>query len=90
MKKRVTPAKNSELRAALGSANAEIDQRLEGTAQVSFWHQTDIALDSTNVRCWQIVLQTVFLGDERNFLEVLMRFTSGDVRDHFVSSQVDQ
>jgi hypothetical protein len=29
----------------------------------------------------------VFLGcDKRKFLEPLMRFTSGDVRDHFVSS----
>src|SRR6266850_7980137 len=32
----------------------------------------------------------VFLGDERNFSEPLMRFTSGDVRDHIVSSKIDQ
>jgi hypothetical protein len=31
-----------------------------------------------------------FWGDERNFLEPLMRFTSGDVRDHIVSSKIDQ
>jgi len=34
-----------------------------------------------------IVLQKSFWGDERNFLEPLMRFTSGDVRDHIVSSK---
>ena len=37
-----------------------------------------------------IVLQKSFWGDERNFLELLMRFTSGDVRDHIVSSKIDQ
>ena len=36
-----------------------------------------------------IVLQKSFWGDERNFLEPLMRFTSGDVRDHIVSSKID-
>ena len=37
-----------------------------------------------------ILLQKSFWGDERNFLEPLMRFTSGDVRDHIVSSKIDQ
>jgi hypothetical protein len=36
------------------------------------------------------MLQKSFWGDERNFLEPLMRFTSGDVRDHIVSSKIDQ
>jgi len=38
---------------------------------------------------WQILLQKSFWGDERKFLEPLMRFTSGDVRDHIVSSKID-
>src|SRR5712671_4478552 len=36
-----------------------------------------------------IVLQKSFWGDERNFLEPLMRFTRGDVRDHIDSSKID-
>jgi hypothetical protein len=36
------------------------------------------------------IVAKVFLEDERNFLEPLMRFTSGDVRDHIVSSKIDQ
>jgi hypothetical protein len=35
----------------------------------------------------RIVLKKPFLSDERKFLEPLMRFTSGDVRDHIVSSK---
>jgi hypothetical protein len=38
---------------------------------------------------WQILLQKSFWGGERKFLEPLMRFTSGDVRDHIVSSKID-
>jgi hypothetical protein len=34
-------------------------------------------------------LQKSFLGDERRFLEPLIRFTHGDVRDHIVSSKID-
>jgi hypothetical protein len=34
-----------------------------------------------------ILLQKSFWGDERKFLEPLMRFTHGDVRDHIVSSK---
>jgi hypothetical protein len=33
---------------------------------------------------WQILLQKSFWGGERKFLEPLMRFTRGDVRDHIV------
>jgi hypothetical protein len=31
----------------------------------------------------------VFWGDERKFLEPVMRFRRGDVRDHIVSSKID-
>jgi hypothetical protein len=37
----------------------------------------------------KILLQKSFWGDERKFLEPLMRFTRGDVRDHIVSSKID-
>ena len=36
-----------------------------------------------------IMLQKSFWGDEPKFLEPLMRFTRGDVRDHTVLSKVD-
>ena len=36
-----------------------------------------------------ILLQKSFLGDERKFLELLMPFAHGDVRDHIVSSKID-
>jgi hypothetical protein len=42
-----------------------------------------------DVACWQILLQKSFWGGERKFLEPLMRFTRGDVRDHIVSSKID-
>ena len=40
-------------------------------------------------RCCQIVLKKSFWGDERNFLELLIRFERGDVRDHIDSSKID-
>ena len=36
-----------------------------------------------------ILLHKSFWSDERKFLEPLMRLTSGDVRDHIVSSKID-
>jgi hypothetical protein len=45
---------------------------------------------SREVRKVPILLQKSFWGDERNFLEALMRITGGDVRDHIVSSKIDQ
>jgi hypothetical protein len=36
------------------------------------------------------VLRKAFWGDERNFLELLIRFERGDVRDHIVSFKIDQ
>jgi len=38
---------------------------------------------------WQILLQKSFWGDERKFLEPLMRFASGDLGDHIVPSKID-
>jgi hypothetical protein len=38
---------------------------------------------------WQILLQKSFWEGERKFLEPLMRFARGEVRDHFVSSEID-
>jgi hypothetical protein len=37
-----------------------------------------------NVRLWQILLQKSFGGVEGKFLEPLVRFTRGDVRDRIV------
>jgi hypothetical protein len=51
--------------------------------------RADIAQSSRHVRFVPILLQKSFWGDERKFLEPLMRFTSGDVRDHIVSSKID-
>ena len=42
-----------------------------------------------HVRYGQIVLKKSFWGDERNFLELLIRFERGDVRDHIDSSKID-
>jgi hypothetical protein len=42
-----------------------------------------------HVCLWQILLQKSFWGAERKFLEPLMRFARGDVRDHIVSSKID-
>ena len=35
------------------------------------------------------VLQNSFWGDEQEILELLMRFTRGDVRDRIVSPKID-
>jgi hypothetical protein len=51
--------------------------------------RADIAQQSRHVRFVPILLQKSFWGVERKFLEPLMRFTRGDVRDHIVSSKVD-
>jgi hypothetical protein len=42
-----------------------------------------------HVRFVPILLQKSFRGEEQKFLEPLMRFTRGDVRDHIVSSKID-
>jgi hypothetical protein len=36
-----------------------------------------------------ILLQKSSWGEEQKFLQPLMRFTRGDVRDHIVSSKID-
>ena len=48
-----------------------------------------VAWAENHFRFWQILLQKSFWGGERKFLEPLMRFARGDVRDHFVSSKID-
>lgn len=48
------------------------------------------AYQLANDRSWRIVLKKSFLGDARNFLEPLMRFARGDVRDLIVSHKIDQ
>ena len=35
------------------------------------------------------IVAKVLLGGEQKFLELLMRFTRGDVRDYIVSSKID-
>jgi hypothetical protein len=42
---------------------------------------------SSHVSSWQIVLKKSFWGDERNFLEPLMRFTHGSVKGPYRSVQ---
>ncbi len=41
-----------------------------------------IVLAPRGVRYWRILLQKSFWGVERKFLEPLVRFARGDVRDH--------
>ena len=50
---------------------------------------TDMNDRRINVRFVPILLQKSFWGGERKFLEPLMRFTRGDVRDLIVSSKID-
>jgi uncharacterized protein YqjF (DUF2071 family) len=51
--------------------------------------RADIRQGDAYVSFVPILLQKSFWGDERKFLEPLMRFTRGDVRDHIVSSKID-
>jgi hypothetical protein len=50
---------------------------------------TDIISATLYVRKVPILLQKSFWGGERKFLEPLMRFTRGDVRDHIDPSEID-
>jgi len=43
----------------------------------------------SNVRRWPILLQKSFWAVEQKFLEPLMRFARGDVRDHIDWSKID-
>ena len=49
----------------------------------------DILRPPLHVRFVPIVLKKSFLGDERDFLGLLMRFIRGDVRDNVVSHKND-
>jgi hypothetical protein len=61
--------------------------------QKDFCNKIKLIADSSRtarqVRKVPILLQKSFWGDERKFLEPLMRFTRGDVRDHIVSSKIE-
>jgi hypothetical protein len=49
-----------------------------------------IRLDlQVNGHFWPILLQKSFWGGERKFLEPLIRFARGDVRDHIGRSKID-
>ena len=45
------------------------------------WRDESPQIRCNNARCWQIMLQKSFLGDERNFPAPLMRFVCRDVSD---------
>jgi hypothetical protein len=48
------------------------------------FHGVPEEVNEDDVRFWQILLQKSFWGGERKFLEPLMRFARGDVRDLIV------
>ena len=45
-------------------------------------------LPGQQTKCTHRLLQKSFWGEARTFLEPLMRFTRGDVRDHTISSKI--
>jgi hypothetical protein len=49
----------------------------------------DSSRASREVRFVPILLQKSFWGGEGKFLQPLMRFARGDVRDHIVSFKID-
>jgi len=49
----------------------------------------DLPQSCRYVRFVPILLQKSFWGSGRKFLEPLMRFARGDVRDHIASSEID-
>ena len=53
------------------------------------WSGDGDAVTVRAVRKVPILLQKSFWGVERKFLEPLMRFTRGDVRDHIDPSEID-
>jgi hypothetical protein len=55
----------------------------------SNWHISEMALVLGDVRSQGDIVAKVFWGVERKFLEPLMRFTRGDVRDRIASSKID-
>src|SRR6185436_3365446 len=62
-------------------------QKSEPSSMITMRICTEVA---PQVCSGSILLQKSFWGDERNFLQPLMRFARGDVRDHIVSSKIDQ
>jgi hypothetical protein len=55
----------------------------------AFVPDSDIAHPRSHVGFVPILLRKSFWGGERKFLEPLMRFMRGNVRDHIVSSKID-
>jgi hypothetical protein len=53
-----------------------------------FWRKAAVRQNS-DVRLVPILLRKSFWGVNDKFLEALMRFTLGDVKDHIVSSKID-
>jgi len=49
--------------------------------------KADVSHLKTDVRFYSDTAEKVFFGDEQIFLEPLMHFTRGDVRDHIDSSK---
>jgi len=62
----------------VGSKTGLLGRRLD----VCFASMRHIADDRLHVRFVPILLQMSFWGVEQKFLEPLMRFARGDVRDH--------
>jgi hypothetical protein len=68
----------------LGRCEIYRRRRISGSMRIA-----DLELASREVRKVLIVLKKSFWGDERKFLEPLMRFARGDMRDHIVSYKND-
>src|SRR3977135_4295763 len=84
-----------EQRGCISAAFLSRERDFRNGSVASFWpwtatsglpRSTDIVRPRRHVRLVPILLQKSFWGDERKFLEPLMRFAHGDVRDHIVSS----
>jgi hypothetical protein len=72
------------------SVNAGQSRRFD-RRQITSGHppSTDLLSARRHVSMVPMLLQKSFWGNERKFLEPLMRFMSGDVRDYIVSSKID-
>ena len=59
------------------------------TSETGHYDRVEPAASPGMVRYAADIVAKVFLGDKRNFLEPLIRFARGDVRDHIVSHKND-
>jgi hypothetical protein len=85
----MTAAAASHFRSAATSVVGQTEKSGRATGKSALPSITDIVRQAREVRKVPILLQKSFWGGERKFLEPLMRFTRGDVRDHIVSSKID-